>query len=67
MHDKPIEIFCPICGYATPVNEDNPELEGLSREEKVIKIRKLQKGEKPVFTCSGCDNPEASADIMEVR
>jgi hypothetical protein len=65
--DKPVEIFCPICGFTTPVNQVDEKYATLTREEKVSYVKMLQKSDHPVFTCGKCDNPGQSADIMEVR
>ncbi len=65
--DKPVEIFCPICGFTTPVNEVDDKYSTLTRKEKVNYVAMLQKSDHPVFTCSRCDNPEQTAGIMEVR
>jgi hypothetical protein len=62
-----VEIFCPICGFTTPVGQVDDTYKTLSREEKVSYVEKLQKSDHPVYLCSNCDNPEQSADIMEVR
>jgi hypothetical protein len=67
MADKPVEIFCPICGFTAPVKDDAPEFAGLSRAERVEKIKIIQKSDHPLVECDGCDNAEASAEIMEVR
>ena len=65
--DRPVEIFCPICGFTTPVARVDDAYTGLSREEKVRYVRKLQKSDHPVFVCSNCDNPQQTPGIMEVR
>lgn len=64
---KPVEVFCPICGYSTTVKETDHGLEGLSREEKVEAVKKIQQGEEPIVVCNGCDDPDQTAKIMEVR
>jgi hypothetical protein len=66
-NDKPVEIFCPICGYTTLVKEADHGLEGLSREEKIKAIQKLQESDHPIVICKGCDDPGQTAKIMEVR
>ena len=65
--EKPVEVYCPICGFTTPINEVDEKYTALTREEKVSYVKMLQKSDHPVFTCSRCDNPEQSTDIMEVR
>ncbi len=65
--NRPVEIFCPICGYTTAVKEADYDLEGLGRDEKIQKIKELQGSDHPVVVCKGCDDPEESARIMEVR
>ena len=65
--ERPVEIFCPICGYSTTVKETDHGLEGLSHEEKVEAVKKLQQSGEPIVVCSGCDDPEQTARIMEVR
>ena len=64
---KPVEIFCPICGFTTTVKETDHGLEGLSHDEKVEAVKKLQQSEHPIVVCKGCDDPEQTAKIMEVR
>ena len=65
--DKPVEIFCPICGYTTYVNQLDEKYAGLARDEKIQYVKTLQHGDHPVFLCSKCDNPEQTPGIMEVR
>ena len=65
--DSPVEIFCPICGYTTVVKEADRGLEGLSRDEKIQAVKKLQQSDHPIVECSGCDDPKQTAHIMEVR
>ena len=67
MNEKPIEVFCPICGFNSPFNEIDEELKSLPREEKLQALNQRQKEGEPVFTCSGCDDPEGSAKIIEFR
>ena len=66
-NDKPIEIYCPICGYASYINVPDASLDGLSRDEKMAKIREMQRGDHPAYTCDGCDSPDQTAGIMEIR
>lgn len=66
-NDKPVEIYCPICGFSTLVKETEHNLTGLSRDERVRRVKELQAGDTPIFMCDGCDNPEQSAGIMEVK
>lgn len=65
--EKPVEIYCPICGFTTPVKQVDDQYTAMNRDEKISYIKMLQRSDHPVFTCSKCDNPEQSADIMEVR
>ena len=67
MSEKPVEIFCPICGFTSLVKEVDDEYAVLPRDEKVAYIQKLQESGRPFFLCTRCDNPEQSAKIMEVR
>ena len=67
MPDKPIEIHCPICGFSTYINDPDKSFDGLSRDEKITKIKSMQKSDQPVFTCDGCDRPDQTAGIMEVK
>ena len=64
---KPIEVFCPICGFQEAINSDDSRLSGKSREEKIAAIRALQESEEPFFTCDKCDSPAESAKIIEIR
>jgi len=65
--DKPVEVFCPICGYTSYVKHVDEQFDTLPREEKVKYVKALQLSEHPVFTCGKCDIPEQTARIMEVR
>ena len=65
--DNPIEIFCPICGFTTPVNDVGEKYKAMTREERIDYVRMMQHSDHPLFTCDRCDNPEQSAEIMEVR
>lgn len=67
MDEKPIEVHCPICGYTTFINDPDSSMKGLSREQKIERIRKMQAGDAPIFTCSGCDAPEKTPNILEIR
>ena len=53
MEEKPIEIHCPICGYTTFINDPDSSMKGLTREQKIERIRSIQSGDTPFFTCSG--------------
>ena len=64
--EKPIEVYCPICGFHEALNEDE-NLVGLSRSDKVKKIQTLQASNDPYFTCAGCEDPKESAKILEIR
>ena len=64
--EKPIEVYCPICGFREAINEDE-KLAGLSRSDKIKQIRTLQTSKDPYFTCAGCENPKESAKILEIR
>ena len=64
---KPIEVYCPICGFHEAINSDDSRLKGASRSEKIAEIRALQSSENPYFTCDRCDDPTGSADILEFR
>ncbi|MBN1686156.1 MAG: hypothetical protein JW852_05850 [Spirochaetales bacterium] len=65
--NRPVEIFCPICGYKVLINEVDEDYAGLPREKKVDYVRTLQKSGHPMFTCTRCENPEQTARFMEVR
>jgi hypothetical protein len=65
--DNPIEVHCPICGFHEALNTDDERLTGLSREEKIERIRELQASADPFFTCDGCDSPKESAKILEIQ
>ena len=65
--NKPIEVYCPICGFNESINSDDVRLKGKSREEKLVEIRELQNSETPFFTCDKCDSPAQSAKIIEIR
>ena len=65
--DTPVEIFCPICGYATAVKETDHDFEGLTRSEKIEAIKALQESDQPIVVCKGCDDLKQTARIMEVR
>jgi hypothetical protein len=65
--DKPIEVYCPICGFREDINSDDDRLRGLSREKKIAKIRELQGSAAPFFTCDGCRDGVESAKILEIR
>lgn len=67
MAEKPIEIFCPICGFKTYVNNSDETIADLSRAEKIKHIQKLQKSERPFFLCNGCENPKATSEVLEIR
>ncbi len=64
---KPIEVYCPICGFKETLNADDARLAGLSREEKIARIREFQASDEPFFTCDGCDSEKESAKILEIR
>lgn len=64
---KPIQVYCPICGFEEALNTDDPRLAGLDRAGKIIRIRELQASNQPFFTCDRCDNPASSAEILEIR
>ena len=65
--ERPVEVFCPVCGYTSPINDPDKTLESLPRDEKLRRIRLMQEGENPPFTCSGCDDPEGSVRVLEIR
>jgi hypothetical protein len=65
--EKPVEIFCPICGYKSFIGKVDEKFAVMPRDEKVEYVKTLQLSGNPVFICSKCDNPEQSARIMEVR
>lgn len=65
--ERPIEIYCPICGYITPINITDESLESLPREKKLAKLKALQRSDHPFYTCGGCSDPEGSTGILEVR
>ena len=66
-NNKPVEVFCPICGFATPVKDADHGLNGMSREDKIDAVKKLQQSDTPIVVCKGCDDPAETAKIMEVR
>lgn len=65
--EKPVEVFCPICGYKSFIRKVDEKFAVMPRDEKVEYVKTLQMSGNPVFVCSKCDNPEQSAKIMEVR
>jgi hypothetical protein len=65
--NKPIEVYCPICGFNEAINSDDARLKGKSRDEKIVEIRALQDSDAPFFTCDKCDSPAESAKIIEIR
>ena len=67
MEDKPVEVYCPICGFSEPINDPIPALEDLTREERVAHLRMIQNSENPLFLCKGCENCEDTARILEIR
>ena len=67
MEQKPIEVYCPICGFSESINDPIPSLEELSREERVAHLRMIQKGDNPLFFCKGCVNCEDTSRILEIR
>ena len=67
MEKKPIEIYCPICGFTSPLSDPDSSWAGLSREEKIERMKALQESDTPIFLCKGCVNPADSAKILEIR
>ena len=67
MEEKPIEVYCPICGYTTLINVPENSLSGLSRDDKVSRLREIQHGPSPFYTCSGCKTAKDAAAILEIR
>ena len=65
--NKPVEIFCPICGFTSYINQVDEQFEDMTRDKKVEYVKTLQKSEHPVFMCTRCENPEQTPGIMEVR
>ena len=63
---KPIEVYCPICGFHESLNADDNRLAGLTRKEKIARIREIQASDQPFFTCDGCGNEKESAKILEI-
>lgn len=64
---RPIEVYCPICGFHEAVNCEDERLAGLSRDAKIERIRELQESDHPFFTCDGCGDPTGSARVLEIR
>ncbi len=67
MDEKPVEVFCPICGYHAALNDPEESMSKLTRAEKVEKIREMQKGDHPYVMCRNCRNPQDSVRILEIR
>ncbi len=66
MNDRPIELFCPDCGYELSIVEANPGRYGKSREETVNVMRIFQATDHP-WICIKCKNDNNKSVPLEVR
>ena len=64
---RPVEVFCPICGYTSAINDPDDAFATMTREEKLRRIRAIQQSGRPVYTCSGCEDPQQSAQFLEIK